>query len=428
MYRWLIPTTAAWLPAAAWAGPGDHLRAGPVEVTPSVEVGAEYRTNVYRSEEDAIPAANLRVAPSLRLSRSTEANELRFEGEWELRKYFYQGQSETLPTSLDPSPANLDRFDEFSVLGGVDVFKKSPIGLRLQDDLRLVNFRADAEYADIPYSSNLRNHLSGAVRLNPGQALEIAPGGMWTYDSYRIPSVNGSDRSLNGRNIYGPIVDVKWSFFPRTALVASFESVYVRWDVNALSGVSDVGIGAGVALPDSRQTKGNVGVDGRLTERISAQVFVGYGEAIFDGSTTTASTGAAAGARGWDGVSLRTQVKYAITPDTEQQRGTSVTAGYVRDFEPALFTNFAQIDKVFVDATARIRALEPNLRFERRFEDYVGDISRQDIVDRATANLRVNVTDWAAFTTGAWWQKRGSTDAVVEYSDFALHALATLAY
>lgn len=428
MRPWVITTAVGWLPLAAWADPGDHLRAGSLEITPSLDVGAEFRTNVYRSEDGGVPAANLRVAPSLTVARSADDHDLRLIGQWELRKYLFEGATSTVPGFPPPSASSLDRFDQFAVSAGWTGFKQGVVGLHLAEDVRLVNFRADAEYADIPYSSNLRNQLRGAIRVSPGPALEISPGAGWTWDSYRIPSVNGSDRSLNSRNTYGPLLDVKWAFFPRTAVLANAEMVFVRWDVNEFSvaGGTDAEV---IAVPDSREVKANVGLDGRLTEKISAQFLFGYGEATYDeGTVTGGATGASADAGGSDGLLFQGQVRYSFTPKTDEGHGNSIAAGYVRDFESSFFTNYVQIDKIFVDTQARFGVLEPSLRYELRFEDYTGSIERADLVHKAAADLRVRMTEWASFTTGGAWQSRASSDAGVEYDDFNLHALATVAY
>src|SRR5687768_5171269 len=159
MVRFVISMAAGVMVAAtAVAAPGDHVRVGEVEFVPDVDLGVEYRTNVYRDEATTIPAGNFRIAPGLLVAMQGDDHEFEFSGEWILRKYFFVSDDElgsSLPTS--DRIGNLDRFDEFSIAAGADTFRRNVVGFRLSEQMALVNFRADADYADIPYSSQFRN-------------------------------------------------------------------------------------------------------------------------------------------------------------------------------------------------------------------------------------------------------------------------------
>ena len=48
------------LATAARAAPGDHVRVGEAELVADVDLGLEYRSNVYRQEATTFPAANFR--------------------------------------------------------------------------------------------------------------------------------------------------------------------------------------------------------------------------------------------------------------------------------------------------------------------------------------------------------------------------------
>ncbi|MEQ1570474.1 MAG: hypothetical protein ABMA64_32885 [Myxococcota bacterium] len=406
------------LSAPALAEPGDHIRAGEVEIAPDIDVGAEYRTNVFREEVDPIPAANMRFAPGVLVSAGGEDHDFRASGEWVLRKYFFVGQNDTFIEESD-QVGNLDRLDEFSIAAGADTFKRSVVGFRLADDMELRNFTADCEFCDTPYLSQFRNSLGAGVRINPGAALQVVPGARWTFDSFRIPATDGSDRGFNNRNTYGPMVEAKWSFLPRTAVVANAEWMVNSWQFNVLEDA---------ALPNSNQIKGVVGIDGRFTEKVLAQVMLGYGVGTFNEDTVVGNTAAAVDATGLDGLILRTQLRYLLTPSEENRAGSSVTAGYVRDFRPSFFTNYLQLNQVFADLHARLGPVEPSLRYDLRFENYNGLVDRSDTVNKFTGDVRVPASDWASFTAGGWWQQRASTDFPVEYDDFNLHALATFVY
>ena len=85
-----------WLATGALAAPGDHIRAGDVELVPDIDLGGEFRTNVYRSEVDAVPAANFRIAPGLLVAAEGDDHDFRLGGEWVLRKYFFVGDNDAV--------------------------------------------------------------------------------------------------------------------------------------------------------------------------------------------------------------------------------------------------------------------------------------------------------------------------------------------
>lgn len=420
-----------WLATGALAAPGDHIRAGDVELVPDIDLGGEFRTNVYRSEVDAVPAANFRIAPGLLVAAEGDDHDFRLGGEWVLRKYFFVGDNDITPLPSDQSRiGNLDRFDEFSIVGAADTFKRNIVGFRIADDLALRNFRSDAEFADIPYTSQLRNSLDAGMRINPGPALEFIPGAAWIWDSFRVPGIGESDRSLNVRNTFGPKLDAKWAFLPRTALVANASWMFNDWQNNLLDASLNPA-DTQIALPNSNHIKTLAGIDGRFTDRIFSQVLIGYGVALFNDQSISGGEdiGAAdADAVGIDGLLFKSQLRYSLTPSDETRRGSSIAVGYVRDFKPSFFTNYLQMNQLFADYQGRIGDLRTGLRYELRFEDYNGEVSRNDIVNRLAADLTYPMADWASFNLGGWWQQRASNDDLVEYDDVNFHLLTTFVY
>ncbi|MEQ1503625.1 MAG: hypothetical protein ABMB14_15410 [Myxococcota bacterium] len=430
----MISIVAAWLgTSVAWAAPGDHIRAGDVELVPDVDLGAEYFTNVYRDENTAVPAANFRIAPGILAIAEGDDHEFKFDGEWVLRKYFFVADDKLaspLPTS--ERIGNLDRFDEFSLSAGANTFKRNVVGFKLSDDMALRDYRSDAELADVPYMSMFRNVLAAGLRLNPGPALEIVPGASWTFDSFRTTAVTaGDDRLLNNRNTYGPTLAAKWAFLPRTSFVANASWMVNDWQTNALVGNPAEAFGSEIALPNSNHVKVMGGVDGRFTEKLFAQLMVGYGVALYneDGvGGAESATGAAVDATGGDGILVKGQLRYSITPTVEQRQGSSAAVGFVRDFRSSFFTNYVQLNELFVDYQGRLGDLVPSARYELRFEDYNGEITRHDTVNRVSVDLAYLASDWARVSGGVGWQQRASDDDTVEYDDVNIHLLATFAY
>lgn len=414
----------------AWAAPGDHIRVGDVEVVPDIDLGAEYRTNVYRSETGRIPSGNLRFAPGLTATAAGDDHEFRFGGEWELRKFFFVAD----PVDNDPLTGaervrRLDRFNEFAVSAGFDTFRRNLVGFKLSNETGLKNWTADAEFSELPYTSQFRNDLNGGVRVNPGPALEIVPGGAWAYDSFQVPGERG-ERGLNKRNTYGPRLDAKWAFLPRTSLVVHGSYMFHAWQTNLFEAFGPE-VGADFALPNSQHIKFTTGVDGRFTEKLSAQGMIGYGVALYDEDSVLSQEDLeriSADLVGAAGILAKAQVRYQLNPGDQDRPGTSLAAGYVRDFRDSFFTNFVSLNQLFVQANGRLGDFQPMLRYELRFEDYRGEIERNDVVNRFTGDIGYWFSDWAAVTAGMWWQQRASSTDNVEYDDFNLHAMATFTY
>ena len=337
----MVSSIGVWMvPGLALAAPGDHIRAGEMVIVPDINLGAEYRTNVYRNEDAGVPAANVHVKPGVSATLEGEDHGFKSNGEWTLRKFFFVGESDLLSAETPDRVTNLDRIDEFSLAAGIDTFKRSVVGLRLDDNLSRQNWTADAEYADLPYSSQFRNTLDGGVRINPGPALEFLPGASWTYDSYQVPRLGGEDgeRALNKRHTYGPSLNVRWAFLPRTSLVLASTYTWYRWQQNVLES-NGADAGSEIALPDSESLKLWSGIDGRFTEKLFLQFMVGYGSAVYDPDSAPVvetTPDAEISVSGLRKLLINSQIRFDITPSTERRPGTKVSVGYIRDFRDIL--------------------------------------------------------------------------------------------
>ena len=112
-----------------------------------------------------------------------------------------------------------------------------------------------------------------------------------------------------------------------------------------------------------------------------------------------ANQAAAADAVGADGILIKGQVRYSITPSDERRRGSSIAAGYVRDFRSSFFTNFVQLNQLFADFQGRLGDVSPSVPATRcGSRTYDGEVTRKDIVNRVAADLKYTASDWASFT------------------------------
>jgi hypothetical protein len=415
---------------SALAAPGDHIRAGVVEIIPRVDLGLVYHSNIYRSEEDPASAVNFALSPGVAASASGDDHSFSMDGSWTLQKYLFVGGADPALEDNAARIANLDRFDAFSVGAGTDLFKRSVVGLELSDDLVRRNWTIDSENADVPYTSQLRNAFLGTLRTNPAPALELSPALAWTYDSYQAPILQeGDSRSLNDRNAIGPRLDVKWAFLPRTAIVGHVDYSNNSWSSNVVTSQIGGGSAGEIAIPNSNFVKGSVGIDGRFTERVFAQAFIGYGVGLFSESSVVGAVGPVLdNVSGLDGLLAKVQIKYAIVPSSPDAPGSSVTAGYVKDFRTSFFTNYVAMNQLFAEFRGRFDDFEPSLRYEARFEGYSGAVDRNDLVNVVRGAIGYVPANYVNINANVGFLSRGSTVDAIDYSDLQLGLGATFLY
>lgn len=432
--RSFLPVLSLVIASDAFAAPGDHIRAGDVEVVPSVDFGLHYQTNVYRSEVLSTPAANLGITPAVAVSASGDDHQFSASGEWRLQKYLFVGELESSTLDTSERIANLDRFNNFQLGLGADLFKRNQIGLRLSDNMTMNNWQVEAPTANVPYTSQYHNAFKAGLRANPGPALEIVPGFTWTYDNYQTPDFTEEDaegeRALNSKNSYGPRLDAKWAFLPRTALVAHLAYEHNQWANNTIASPGS-SLGDQVDVPNSDFVRFTTGIDGRFTERLFMQALVGYGVGLFNVDSVEAPEdleNISANVSGLNGFLVKTQVKYQITPRTDEAPGSAVTVGYVKDFRTAFYTNFIAVNQIFAEFGGEFSVVEPSLRYEIQFQDYGGEVDRNDIVNRVIGGIAWNATDFSQLAGGLTWMQRASSEDQVEFDNLGLQFNARFQY
>lgn len=412
--------------SAAFAAPGDHIRAGDTTITPDVDLGFEYATNVYRAEADPTPGANLRVSPGLTIGVDSPNNSFDLSGEWRIRQFLFVG-SDTGPDRAERINA-LSRYNDFNLAAKIDTLKNETVGLVISESASLMNNQADNEFSDAPYSTQVRNSLGGGVRVSPGPALGIVPGGTWRYDDFRLSEVIGERQRFNSRNAYGPTMRVQWNFFPRTSLVLDTSYMLHRWSENEASS-GEQGVST-VAVPDSNQFRIQTGIQGRFTQRIFVDLMVGYGMGIYDAASVDGAladvTGADDDLNGLAGLLVTTQIRYKLAPTS------AIALGYNRSFEDSFFTNYVLYNQLYAELKADVaNGFQPSIRYGVRFEEYVGGVVRSDVFSRFDANLSYNLSDWSTITLGGGWQQRAIAQTelkAAEYNDVRVNLLSTFRY
>lgn len=418
--RTILTLLFAALPSVASAAPGDHIRAGDAELVPSIRLGTEYRTNVYRTEVEPVGGANLLLSPGATLAVGGDDHSFKMGGSWELRKFLFVQENEaTSGLTAGERASRFDRYSDFGVSAGADLFRREVVGLTLSDSINLRNNSTDAQFAEAPFTSQFRNTLAGGLPIRPGPALSITPGASWSFDQYLVPRDESFDsRVLSNRHAYGPNLNAKWAFLPRTSVFASASYRVNSWGAGPLG--EDLGAALTIGSPDSQFIRTMAGIDGRFTERLFLNLGVGYGVGLYEAGINAA---------GLDGLLLSAQARYQFIQGEGDEGGASWNLGYQKEFRDNFFTNYVAVNRIYTGVSGKVQDFRPSLRYELRFEGYEGDLNaRQDLVNRLNADIGYAVSNWAVITPGAYWQQRASSDDSVEYDDWNVHLFGTFTY
>lgn len=417
----------------ARAEPGDHIRTGDAEITPSLMVGSEYRTNVYLEQgleaggATAVnPGFSLLVVPRIEIVLANPDMTLDLDAYYELQKYLTSGLS------------NLDRFNDFGFGGEFIVLPDALLGVRLNERLTHEGMEDEAVYSDHAYTQHLENESTGLLSVHPGGALQLDGGGSFLYDDYDVPNPANPSESfdLNERIGYGPTFNGQWKFLPKTAIVANFLYRWFDWQNNTLDATGDEGeatdAGDVIAVPDFTEWRAETGIRGRFTDRLVLELLLGYGQMIYDEDSSDAGGDFAEGDIGADltsfGDGLTTTVGVNYTPEENHQ----LSVGYQKSFEDSYFTNYMTYHLGYFryrGVFAQRWSAQTELSY--RYESFVGEITRQDNVIGAKLDGAYQLSDFAKLGAGVEWIERSSADGdhpEIEYDDFIVNISATFTY
>jgi hypothetical protein len=260
--------------------------------------------------------------------------------------------------------------------------------------------------------------------------LELDVGGNFNFDKYDVSEDATADGSpgLNSRVGYGPAADLKWRFFPKTAIVGSYSQTWFDWENNLVDtrgdGLSESEFGDSLGIPDGSEWKATLGLRGRFTEKLVLGLIAGYGEMNYDESSVQgqATEGSAANQgfdrdlsgfpEGFIGI-----VELGYHPLESQ----SITMGYRKAFQDVYFTNFVDFHNAFVRYEGMFAdRVGAKVNVGYRYEQYLGEVTRDDHVLNVGADVAYRVTKFLDASAGASWKQRGSADGDhpdIEYDD-----------
>jgi hypothetical protein len=375
-------------------------------------LGGEFHSNAYLTESDPKGGFCLIAKPEVSIKAPGPVVDVRATGIYDLRKF------------LSSSMSNLDRFGDFNATLGVAFLPRSMIGFEVGDQIGRTSRPAEAEAADNAHISRFTNRLHGGLLYRPGPALQIKLGGAYRYEDYDISEELNpeGDSNYNSRGIYGPSLDARWYFLPRTAVIVMSSLSWFDWENNIVHtpGAAYDEHGEYLGLPDGSSWRVQAGMTGRVTERFAVQLLGGYGELDVDPSTTVqagASIPEAAGEldpvaagfgkdlTGIDGVLL------TVNGTWEPMKDRSLLAGYEKSFRETYYDNYIAYQRVFVKGSALLAShylLTADVQY--RFEDNGGEWSRVDHVLHLGGTTGYRATRYFDFLADLWWDRRTSAD------------------
>ena len=418
----------------ASAAPGEHIRVGGGELAPSVATGVEYHTNAFLADgviNQTTPGLSWRTQPRLSADFASESNELHLGTGWNFKKY--------VDTTPDDgfNVTNLDRFADADAQLNLSAFKKRRIGLRLDERFDSQSSPASLETAENTDANigMLSNDLRAGLAVRPGSALEIGLLGMYGVDRYTVPDALTTDgnANLNNRSNYGPLVDMKWRFLPKTAVTFRGSANWLTWDNNLVAALGSGGTyGTFIGKPDAFKWQAMGGLRGNLSQRLAVVAELGYGQMTYDEQTVVdaaASLGAAAVAEvsdtggfgtdlsGLDGLSVNTMVTYAVGA-MSKERGHTLTLGYRKDFQDAFFTNYSAYHDLNFRYDGKLNKLGVLTDATWRLDSYQGEIVRADNTLKLKAGVSWKARDWVSLTGTVGWDERACADAECEGGAF----------
>ena len=397
--------------------------------TPSVSIAANYHSNVYLADGSSgapeVGAPALIVQPRLALALPKDDLQLDWEFGYHLKKFI-----EAAPD--DPYQVqNLDRFNEMDSSFDLVALKRSFLGVRLADVFSISNYPAELATSDADANVIVTsNDARGGVVLRPGSALDVELVGQFGLDNYNVPGVlqeNSTTFNYNDRRSYGPMLNAKWRFLPKTTLISENSLIWADWQNNLIPAIGPETEGADygnyIGKPDALAWRTLWGVKGQFTSKIAAQIEVGFGQAYYDEQTVLEQAGSISGNSAEidlslvgenfdrdltsfkDGFLANVQVAYAPA------KSQTVTFGYRKDFQDAVFTNYVAYNYLFLRyAGTFAKRVGVGAEVGTRYDGYHGEVHRTDLNTTVKGELGYAFTNLLGTRLSAGWTQRSCGD------------------
>ena len=353
--------------------------AGGASAHPYVSIGAAYTPNVYRTRDNAVGSQAFTFRPGIDASWRTP------EFKTDLGASVLRHQVVANFGDFDPAESayQLSYFDVDGHLN-VHALPGRLVGVKLDS---VVNQEHRPGQSGIAGASgktlvgSLKNDNTVAIRIQPGSALWFDLGGGARYERHTVGTApDFSPDSVTTRLAYGPRLDMRWQFFPRTELWAHGEMDWYAWTGGKLD--------AGIAW------RAHLGVMGRITPNLRVNGVAGYAQLRSTAGVTTPI----------QGITAMANVEW--TPRTN----SLIRLGYSKDLQDNWFTSNMSWHYVFLSYDQMLSSrLSAGLEGGTRFELYTGAVSYPDVLIKSDANLTYQFTDHVSGRVQGGFWRRAST-------------------
>ncbi len=418
-----------WGPRRAQAQEGgsaeDGIRIGNTLLAPGIGVTTAFDSNVYRSEADAQLDMVEVINPRLRWTLDNPDTFFLLGGDYQLRKYW------GLDTSDDNGHRDLDVYDTFGFDFRLNLNQQGKVAPQIGNQADHSSQILDAaDLAGLPDShmEHFSNNLSLGVAVKPRTAFRIIPRFTYDLDDYRTGPFGERERWATGHDLAGR-VEVEWRFLPKTFLLFSADFGGLLWSFrpednptvqeqinNSLQGSGDQNEALaslqGVELYDSQHWRFWVGVQGKISQRISVQALFGYANVYFPDDPSSGDADARSELRGGDGVLGRLQLHYR--PNDKHL----ITVGFVRDYAYTYFSNYFVGTSPYVRYAGVIaNRVDVKADFAYNYRQIFGDVDRSDHQVNASLGVGFRVRRWfEPWIEYSFLAIPKSTDPDVEFS------------
>jgi hypothetical protein len=446
------------------AAADNYIGTDTLQLTPSVSIGSEYRTNLYLSQGQDFDSptksgAALLINPLVKLKLNGSDLNLNLAVAYSAKKY------------LSEELSNLDRYADARVVGGLKLFPNGKLGLILDNQfsssgretapLDVSDQSSNANDDTNAYIQNINNSTHLGARFQPGSILHIDLGGEFTYQDIQDISASHSvegDNSLNSKNATGIYWDGSWKFFPKTSVYFMGDVEWFNWEYNLVQSPTTCIIDdfCYAGIPDGRTADTVMGLTGQITDKLLLKVGGGMGSVKYDSDSvaqdlvdrtalvkpdsgeslildqevndSTYNTVVSqisqniSGTDGWI-----TELSASYYPTENQQ----VTISYDKSYLDVFFTNYSIYREVTLGHSWSVRdriVLDTALRYRK--DSYVGAVTRTDTRVSAANDINITVAKIADISAGWGWRRLANQEGLpdLDYDDFNLHAGLVIGY
>lgn len=378
--------------AAAEPGDGVHSSDGGWKLTPAITLTGGYNTNLFRASSQetgsAIVDAPLAwIEPSISIA-NPGARKFRLTLDAGLQWEQYFGGSQTTPSGGTVNPVDQSGLSAHADASG-EINPEGAVGLRI--DERFMRANEPTYYAGNSTYNWIQNSAGATVGIHPGaRILDVELGYHWGLYAYQTDSLSHLDRNEHRFD-----ASAKWSFLPKTSLLAQADYTLVRWKDALNPGSRDDLNNDPLLNANASPLRVQGGLTGLLTRRIAIRALGGYGWSMHDAGPS------------FDGIIGTVALAYSFGRLDLHNR---LELGYQRDFRNSTVGNFYSMHQVFANYEQGLMDRVVSLRLGGRFElrDYsqnldgsqsAGDTgnSLNDELLIGEAGVVTNIDDWLIF-------------------------------